>query len=114
MALCYFGYRYTQVIFRAPAGRGWERGRGSPCFEKKKKKNDNKTKQKTFSYKKYLCWNKNIRLADLSKHLNLLGVRQLDPISDKIALGCRLPRFKTSQDKYSVVHTTMPNGGFLY
>jgi len=33
------------------------------------------------------------------QHLNLLWVRQFYPMSDKIALARRLPRFQTSQDK---------------
>lgn len=36
MALGYFGYPYTQVIFRAPAGEGLGKGQGLPMLKKKK------------------------------------------------------------------------------
>jgi len=35
MALGYFGYPYYQVIFRAPAGEGMGKGKGSPRLKKK-------------------------------------------------------------------------------
>ena len=52
-----------------------------PNFLKKKEKRKRKEKKYTFSNKRNLWWNKNIRLADLSpKYPNLWLVR-FDPIS---------------------------------